>query len=113
MNAESPCIRVCTLDPRAGVCIGCFRTLDEIGYWTRMADGERAAVNEKLPARRAAFESMAAWKPSTCSRCGADFGCGAGDPDRPCWCTGYAAVEPSGPDATCLCPKCLSSPAGG
>jgi predicted Fe-S protein YdhL (DUF1289 family) len=59
MSVESPCIRVCTVDPAARVCIGCFRTLDEICYWTRMADAERAAVNARLPERRAAFESAA------------------------------------------------------
>lgn len=33
----SPCINVCELDPRANVCIGCGRTLDEIAEWASAA----------------------------------------------------------------------------
>ena len=49
---NSPCIKVCQMDPVRGVCIGCCRTLDEIGRWSRMSDQERGAVIEKLPERR-------------------------------------------------------------
>jgi hypothetical protein len=48
----SPCIKVCQMDPVRGVCIGCCRTLDEIGRWSRMSDQERVAIMEKLPERR-------------------------------------------------------------
>ena len=37
----------------AGVCIGCFRTLDEIGEWSRLDDAGKRAVLAALPARRA------------------------------------------------------------
>jgi predicted Fe-S protein YdhL (DUF1289 family) len=39
----------------AGVCIGCFRTLDEIGEWSRLDDAGKRAVLAALPARRAAL----------------------------------------------------------
>ena len=48
---ESPCIKVCTYDPGTGLCLGCGRTLEEIGAWFSMSDDERRAVMEKLPAR--------------------------------------------------------------
>jgi len=41
---ESPCNRVCTLDPASGLCVGCGRSLDEIVRWTQMTDAERARV---------------------------------------------------------------------
>jgi predicted Fe-S protein YdhL (DUF1289 family) len=41
---ESPCNRVCTLDPASGLCLGCGRSLDEITRWTQMTDAERALV---------------------------------------------------------------------
>jgi predicted Fe-S protein YdhL (DUF1289 family) len=41
---ESPCNRVCTLDPASGLCLGCGRSLDEITRWTQMTDAERARV---------------------------------------------------------------------
>jgi predicted Fe-S protein YdhL (DUF1289 family) len=48
----SPCIKVCQMDPVRGVCIGCCRTLDEIGRWSGMTDAERAAISAELPSRR-------------------------------------------------------------
>ena len=41
---ESPCNRVCTLDPASGLCLGCGRSLDEIARWTQMTDAERERV---------------------------------------------------------------------
>ncbi|ETX29567.1 DUF1289 domain-containing protein, partial [Roseivivax isoporae] len=29
-DVASPCIKVCVIDPRARLCTGCLRTLDEI-----------------------------------------------------------------------------------
>jgi uncharacterized protein len=48
---ESPCIKICTWDPESGLCLGCGRTLEEIGSWSAMTDAERRAVMEKLPDR--------------------------------------------------------------
>jgi predicted Fe-S protein YdhL (DUF1289 family) len=30
----SPCISVCRMDATSGLCVGCFRTLDEICQWS-------------------------------------------------------------------------------
>lgn len=49
---NTPCIKVCQMDPVRGVCIGCCRTLDEIARWGSMSDAERKAVMDALPARR-------------------------------------------------------------
>ena len=108
---ESPCIRVCTLDAAGELCLGCFRTLDEIGGWSAYSDTERWSVLERLPARRQAHARLLGQGSSRCGRCGAAFSCGALDPDRPCWCTTYPAVAPSGPEARCLCPACLAAAA--
>ena len=32
-DVESPCRKVCLLDPLEGACRGCGRTLDEIAAW--------------------------------------------------------------------------------
>ena len=34
----SPCVSVCRLDEASGLCVGCHRTLAEIGAWSRMSD---------------------------------------------------------------------------
>jgi len=46
---------------------------------------------------------------STCSRCGAAFGCAMADGlDGPCWCTTLPAALPvPGAEARCWCPACL------
>ena len=49
----SPCIGVCTVDPVEKECIGCLRTLDEIGAWRVMSYDEKAAVVADLERRRA------------------------------------------------------------
>ena len=49
---ESPCINICTLDARSGLCLGCGRTIDEIARWGAMSAIERARIMAELPARR-------------------------------------------------------------
>jgi predicted Fe-S protein YdhL (DUF1289 family) len=52
---KTPCIKVCQMDPVRGVCIGCWRTLDEIARWGAMSDLEREQVFSSLPERRASL----------------------------------------------------------
>jgi predicted Fe-S protein YdhL (DUF1289 family) len=53
MSSETPCIAVCIIDPRSGLCFGCGRTLPEIARWHRIDNAERLAIMETLPARMA------------------------------------------------------------
>lgn len=57
---ESPCNDVCKLDERTGWCLGCYRTLAEIGGWTSLADADRRAVIERAAARREEAASLRA-----------------------------------------------------
>jgi predicted Fe-S protein YdhL (DUF1289 family) len=50
---ESPCVNICTLDARSGICLGCGRPIDEIAQWAAMAASERARIMLELPARLA------------------------------------------------------------
>lgn len=52
VSIESPCNDVCKLDERTGWCLGCYRTLAEIGAWTSMDDGGKRAVLEQAATRR-------------------------------------------------------------
>lgn len=40
MSIESPCIGVCALDAD-DVCLGCFRTADDITEWSLYSDEEK------------------------------------------------------------------------
>lgn len=47
---ESPCIGTCTLGPD-GLCIGCFRSAEEIGAWLNYSSQQRLAIMQALPER--------------------------------------------------------------
>ena len=49
----SPCISVCRMDERTGLCSGCLRTIDEIATWSVLDDDARRAVLDAIAARRA------------------------------------------------------------
>jgi predicted Fe-S protein YdhL (DUF1289 family) len=57
---ESPCNRVCVVHPTAGLCIGCGRSLDEIGRWIDLSGAERTRITALLPARLAALDGVTA-----------------------------------------------------
>jgi predicted Fe-S protein YdhL (DUF1289 family) len=48
----TPCVLVCFIDPESGLCLGCFRTGDEIASWIAMTPEGRAQVMTELPSRR-------------------------------------------------------------
>ena len=48
---ETPCIAVCLMDQRTGLCLGCGRTLPEIARWGRMQSAERLHVMSTLRQR--------------------------------------------------------------
>ena len=51
-EVETPCIKVCVVDPETGFCIGCGRTRMEIGSWLGLSPTERhsimAGLNERV-----------------------------------------------------------------
>jgi len=48
---ETPCIKVCVVDPETGFCIGCGRTRQEIGGWLGYTASERHTIMLGLPER--------------------------------------------------------------
>ncbi|MES0879085.1 DUF1289 domain-containing protein [Roseibium sp. SCP14] len=49
---KSPCINICQIDQKRGLCTGCLRSLDEIAGWASFSDDERAEVLSDLDRRR-------------------------------------------------------------
>ncbi len=47
----SPCISVCQIDNKTGLCLGCRRTLDEIRDWIIMNPEERRRVLDAIAGR--------------------------------------------------------------
>lgn len=50
-DVPSPCVSVCRMDARNGLCVGCCRTLDEIAGWARMDDAARREVWRRIVQR--------------------------------------------------------------
>lgn len=48
----SPCINICQIDRKTGLCTGCLRTLDEIAGWAGYSDRQRADILSDLEERR-------------------------------------------------------------
>lgn len=51
-EVESPCVKICVVHPNARICIGCFRSVEEITQWSRMSPAERARIMDELPNRK-------------------------------------------------------------
>ena len=49
---STPCVKVCVVDGASGLCLGCYRTLQEIGGWSGLSEDQRAAIMADLPGRR-------------------------------------------------------------
>ncbi|MBI1188726.1 MAG: DUF1289 domain-containing protein [Alphaproteobacteria bacterium] len=50
-TVSTPCIRICAVSARHGLCIGCGRTLKEIGGWGALSEAERLEIMRALPGR--------------------------------------------------------------
>ena len=48
---DSPCIQICVIHPTERICTGCYRSIDEIGAWSKFSDDERAEIMAALPDR--------------------------------------------------------------
>lgn len=55
-SIDSPCVKLCHVDRKTGVCTGCGRTLDEIAAWPTLPGEERRAIMDRLEKARMALK---------------------------------------------------------
>ena len=48
----SPCIAICNMNKRTGLCEGCFRTIDEIAQWSSASESRKKAVWVEIKRRQ-------------------------------------------------------------
>lgn len=48
---DSPCVKLCAVHPVEKICVGCFRTVEEIANWSLMSPEERHRIMAALPGR--------------------------------------------------------------
>ena len=57
-DIESPCIKTCVVDPTYALCVGCGRTIAEIGGWIGFTPDERRRIMAELPGRFATLPQL-------------------------------------------------------
>jgi predicted Fe-S protein YdhL (DUF1289 family) len=50
---KTPCVKVCVVDGESGLCMGCYRRLNEVAGWAKLSDAERETIMGELRGRRA------------------------------------------------------------
>ena len=50
-EVDSPCVNICVIHPKARLCTGCYRSIDEISRWSAMSAQERKDLMAELPTR--------------------------------------------------------------
>jgi len=55
-SPESPCIRECCLDDD-NICLGCFRSLNEITHWTQVDEKTRRQFLNNAESRQKAHKN--------------------------------------------------------
>ncbi|SKC56809.1 DUF1289 domain-containing protein [Paraburkholderia hospita] len=56
MAVNSPCVDVCRIDGKSGLCVGCLRTREEIRGWKSMTDHRRHQVINDRTRREAKLQ---------------------------------------------------------
>ena len=51
VEISTPCVKICVVDPASAVCVGCGRSVAEIGAWRDMSEAARLAVMAGLDGR--------------------------------------------------------------
>jgi uncharacterized protein len=72
IEIESPCVKLCVVDPGSGFCIGCGRTRGEIASWIGFTSEERRYVMAGLPDRMASLTTRKRRKGGRAGRLAAD-----------------------------------------
>ncbi len=48
---DSPCIKLCILHSKEKICLGCYRTADEIKNWSKYSNEQRTVIKSQLKIR--------------------------------------------------------------
>lgn len=84
-RALSPCVSVCRMDPRTGLCEGCLRTIDEIAAWGDMTEGARTGVLAEIETRAALLSRVEAATAAPAGKGAQGLQRGVNDPPQGDW----------------------------
>jgi predicted Fe-S protein YdhL (DUF1289 family) len=52
IEVPSPCISVCIMHSASQLCTGCYRTIEEIGAWSRLDNAGKEAIWLRIEQRQ-------------------------------------------------------------
>jgi uncharacterized protein len=52
-EVKSPCISVCAMDEPTGLCLGCYRTIEEIAQWWDLDTNSQQKIMDQVNQRQA------------------------------------------------------------
>ena len=62
MSILSPCNSVCKMDENSGLCLGCWRTIDEIVAWGSRSDDAKKKILALIKSRKDVAENASSAK---------------------------------------------------
>lgn len=48
---DSPCVKLCSIHLAERICVGCYRSMEEIGAWSSLSTEVRLEIMAELPSR--------------------------------------------------------------
>ena len=48
IEIDSPCVKLCVLHSKERICVGCYRTAEEIKNWTKYSTAQRTEIRAEL-----------------------------------------------------------------
>ena len=48
---DSPCIKICAIHPTERICVGCYRSIEEVAGWSKLSSEQRSTLMKDLPGR--------------------------------------------------------------
>ena len=51
INKISPCVGVCSIDPKSKLCLGCLRSSDEIALWPKIDNKKALEIIKEIKNR--------------------------------------------------------------
>tara|TARA_B100000575_G_scaffold267024_1_gene244773 strand:+ start:270 stop:461 length:192 start_codon:yes stop_codon:yes gene_type:complete len=51
INKISPCVGVCSIDPKRKLCVGCLRSTDEIAIWPQIDNKKALEIMREVKKR--------------------------------------------------------------
>lgn len=58
-TVPSPCVGVCTMSETTGLCLGCYRTIEEIRGWWDMTPHDQKKLIKELESREQSHDPFA------------------------------------------------------